>query len=195
MSHYAVNASVPKTLIAYVIRWVAQNVTLGRETTDALFPILATKFSPELVPAQSETEEPSQDTQATIGPFELQDFHLHQILRFGYAPPKVAFLCYCAWHDRESGAWPDIPAEERRQYDIRQIRENLRIFLTRFFKLSQFKRTCIPNAPKVGSGGSLSPRGDYRAPSDSEVVAWLAELELVPEEDTRLADSNRRETR
>ncbi|HLE42913.1 MAG TPA: NAD(+) synthase, partial [Methylomirabilota bacterium] len=86
-----------------------------------------------------------------------------------------------SWHDREAGDWPDIPPERRHQYPIGPIRTNLRTFLRRFFELSQFKRSCIPNAPKVGSGGSLSPRGDYRAPSDSEAAAWLAQLDLIPD--------------
>jgi NAD+ synthase (glutamine-hydrolysing) len=181
MSHYAVNASVSKTLMAYVIRWVAETGTLGKDTGDALVAILATKISPELVPGAPADLEPSQDTETVIGPFELQDFHLYFTLRFGYAPPKVAFLSYCAWRDSALGAWPDTPPEKRRDYDIGQIKSYLRIFLSRFFKSSQFKRTCIPNAPKIGSGGSLSPRGDYRAPSDSEAAVWLDQLELVPD--------------
>jgi len=148
-----------------------------------LVAILATKISPELIPGAAADLEPSQDTETVIGPFELQDFHLYYTLRFGYAPPKVAFLSYCAWHDSALGAWPDIPPEKRREYDIGRIRSYLRIFLSRFFKSSQFKRTCIPNAPKIGSGGSLSPRGDYRAPSDSEATAWVEQLELVPEKE------------
>ena len=173
MSHYAVNVSVPKTLIAHVVRWVAEQGTLGSEASATLGDILATKFSPELVPGETADAQPSQPTEAVIGPFELQDFHLYYILRFGYAPPKVAFLAYCAWHDAGLGAWPDIPEAARHQYDIAQIKANLRIFLTRFFGFSQFKRSAIPNGPKVGSGGSLSPRGDYRAPSDSEAAIWL----------------------
>jgi NAD+ synthase (glutamine-hydrolysing) len=116
-----------------------------------------------------------------VGPYELQDFNLYYVLRFGYAPPKVAFLAYCAWRDRDAGAWPDIPPERRHQYDIGQIKATLRIFLERFFGRSQFKRSCVPNAPKVGSGGSLSPRGDYRAPADSEPGAWLEQLGRIPD--------------
>ena len=124
-----------------------------------------------------------QATEAIIGPYELQDFNLYYTLRFGYLPPKIAFLAYCAWRDRQLGPWPDIPADKRNEYSLTQIKSHLRTFLWRFFKLSQFKRTCIPNAPKVGSGGSLSPRGDYRAPSDSEAAAWMDELELIPDND------------
>jgi NAD+ synthase (glutamine-hydrolysing) len=182
MSHYGVNVSVPKTLIAYVVRWVAQQGSLGREASATLLEILATKFSPELVPGETIDEQPSQPTEEIIGPFELQDFHLYYILRFGYAPPKVAFLAYCAWRDAALGVWPETPAAARRQYDIAQIKAYLRIFLTRFFGFSQFKRSAIPNGPKVGTGGSLSPRGDYRAPSDSEATAWLDQLELIPDE-------------
>jgi NAD+ synthase (glutamine-hydrolysing) len=179
MSHYAINASVPKTLIQHVVRWVAQTGQLGAEASDTLLQILATEISPELVPGDG--DQPAQDTEAVIGPYELQDFTLYYTLRFGYPPPKVAFLAYCAWHDRERDGWPDVPPDRRHQYDIGQIKASLKIFLYRFFKLSQFKRSCIPNAPKVGSGGSLSPRGDYRAPSDSEATAWLAQIERIPD--------------
>jgi NAD+ synthase (glutamine-hydrolysing) len=182
MSHYSVNAGVPKTLIQHVIRWVAERGRLGPEASEVLHQILATEISPELVP-RDENGPGLQETEAVIGPYELQDFTLYYTLRFGYPPPKMAFLAYCAWHDRERGAWPDIPPAGRHQYDIGQIRTSLEIFLGRFFRLSQFKRSCIPNAPKVGSGGSLSPRGDYRAPSDSEATAWLRQLDLVPRQE------------
>ncbi|MGD1092437.1 MAG: NAD(+) synthase [Bryobacteraceae bacterium] len=183
MSHYAVNVSVPKTLIEHVVRWVAQTGTLGREASDTLLAILATKYSPELVPdGGSNSDQPAQDTEAVVGPYDLQDFHLYYTLRFGYSPAKVAFLAYCAWHDSTSGSWPDIPTAKWHQYDIGQIKTHLRTFLTRFFQFAQFKRSCIPNGPKVGSGGSLSPRGDYRAPSDSEAAVWLKQLDLVPDE-------------
>jgi NAD+ synthase (glutamine-hydrolysing) len=182
MSHYNVNASVPKTLIAHVVRWVAQTRQLGDDATATLFDILATKISPELVPGAAESEEPHQHTEESIGPYDLQDFNLYHTVRFGYAPPKIAFLAYCAWRDESIGPWPEIPAEDYHPYGISQIKKNLRIFTYRFFKFSQFKRSCIPNAPKVGSGGSLSPRGDYRAPSDSEAAPWLEALDLIPEE-------------
>jgi len=188
MSHYAVNASVPKTLIQHVIRWVAGTERFGSETSAVLRDILATEISPELVPGKSGA---IQATEAMIGPYELQDFNLYYSLRFGFTPTKIAFLAYCAWHDRSAGLWPDIPSDKHSQYDLGQIKTHLRTFLWRFFKLSQFKRTCIPNAPKVGSGGSLSPRGDYRAPSDSEATAWLDELEMVPDGDRDAALSGR----
>lgn len=181
MSHYAINASVPKTLIQHVIRWVADTERFGAEASATLIEILATQISPELVP--SRVGEPDQDTEAIVGPYELQDFNLYFTLRFGFSPPKIAFLAWSAWHDRARGAWPDIPAEKRNQYNLAQIKANLRTFLYRFFQTSQFKRSCIPNAPKVGSGGSLSPRGDYRAPSDGEAAAWLAQLDLIPDAD------------
>jgi NAD+ synthase (glutamine-hydrolysing) len=183
MSHYAVNASVPKTLIQHIIRWLAQTNRLGAEASATLLDILATPISPELIPGDDDGKgsAPMQDTEQEIGPYELHDFALYYILRFGYSPSKIAFLAYCAWHDLKRGSWPDIPPEDRHRYDIGDIKRHLRTFLHRFFKLSQFKRSCIPNAPKVGSGGSLSPRGDYRAPSDSEATAWLGELENVPE--------------
>ena len=180
MSHYAVNASVPKTLIQYIIRWVAETHRLGSEVSDTLLEVLGTDISPELVPAIEGADE-IQSSEAVVGPYELQDFNLYYTLRFGFAPPRVAFLSYCAWHDRNEGVWPDVPPEARHQYTIGDIKRHLATFLYRFFQLSQFKRSAIPNAPKVGSGGSLSPRGDYRAPSDGEAAPWLAQLELVPD--------------
>jgi NAD+ synthase (glutamine-hydrolysing) len=182
MSHYSVNASVPKTLIQHVIRWVAQTERLGPAVSETLLQILATEISPELVPGDGSAAEPAQQTEAIIGPYELQDFNLYYTTRYGYAPSRVAFLAYDAWHDREQGAWPDIPPERRHEYDLPAIKAHLRTFLYRFFQLSQYKRSCIPNAPKVGSGGSLSPRGDWRAPSDGEAAVWLKALELVPDE-------------
>jgi NAD+ synthase (glutamine-hydrolysing) len=181
MSHYAVNASVPKTLIQHVIRWVAETHRFGPEASAAMLEILATQISPELVPSRAGGHEPDQDTESFIGPYELQDFNLYYTVRFGYPPPKIAFLEWSAWHDRDAGVWPGIPEEKRHQYSLQQIKEHLQLFLYRFFKLSQFKRSCIPNAPKVGSGGSLSPRGDWRAPSDSEATAWLDTLKLIPD--------------
>jgi NAD+ synthase (glutamine-hydrolysing) len=179
MSHYAINASVPKTLIQHIIRWVAESKRLGKEVSAILLDVLATPITPELIPRAGDG--PAQDTEAAIGPYELHDFSLYYTLRFGYPPSKIAFLAWCAWHDPSRGSWPDIPAAARHRYDIGEIKRHLRTFLYRFFKLSQFKRSTIPNAPKVGSGGSLSPRGDYRAPSDSEATAWLEECDTIPD--------------
>lgn len=181
MAHYAVNASVPKTLIQHVIRWVAERGRMGAEASKVLLDILATPISPELVPGDGSSSHPTQESEQVVGPYELQDFNLYYILRFGYGPAKVAFLAYCAWRDSAKGSWPDIPEDQRRQYGIAEIKKHLATFVYRFFKLSQYKRSTIPNAPKVGSGGSLSPRGDYRAPSDSEAEPWLRALKLVPE--------------
>ena len=185
MAHYHVNASVPKTLIQYLIRWVARTNQLGPEVGAVLDEVLATEISPELLPGEGDTAEgqPAQRSEDVIGPYALQDFTLYYTLRFGYPPPKVAFLAWCAWHNRNRGTWPDIPEAERREYSIGEIKRWLRVFAQRFFKDSQFKRSCMPNAPKVGSGGSLSPRGDYRAPSDSEATAWLAQADSIPERD------------
>ncbi|HWP58571.1 MAG TPA: NAD(+) synthase [Candidatus Acidoferrales bacterium] len=183
MSHYAVNASVPKTLIQFLIRWVASTDQLGKETSRILRAILDTEFSPELIPGSEEHGQPSQRTEEVIGPYELHDFTLYYTTRFGYLPSKIAFLAYSAWRDRDQGRWPDIPVNRRHQYTIGEIKKWLSVFALRFFQLSQFKRSCIPNAPKVGSGGSLSPRGDYRAPSDSEAAAWLEEIRSIPEQD------------
>jgi len=184
MSHYSVNASVPKTLIQHVVRWVAETHELGAEASLVLTQILDTEISPELVPRDEGEPGRAQETEAVVGPYELQDFHLYYILRFGYAPPKIAFLAHCAWSDRKRGPWPDIPVDRRHEYDLHEIKSHLRVFLERFFRQSQFKRSCIPNAPKVGSGGSLSPRGDYRAPSDGEATAWLQQLDLIPDRET-----------
>ncbi|MBW2637665.1 MAG: hypothetical protein JRC86_09130 [Deltaproteobacteria bacterium] len=92
-------------------------------------------------------------------------------------------MAYCAWRDKGKGAWPAVPDHKKRQYTIGEIKHWLQVYLYRFFKTSQFKRSCIPNGPKVGSGGSLSPRGDYRAPSDSEPAVWLDNAETIPEKD------------
>jgi NAD+ synthase (glutamine-hydrolysing) len=184
MSHYNVNASVPKTLIKHLVRWVAETKQVGEAGSDVLLDILDTEISPELVPGGG-TEQPSQSTEATIGPYELQDFNLFYVLRYGFTPSKVAFLSHHAWHDSTQGRWPEGKGVSRNQYGLADIKKNLRIFLHRFFTTSQFKRSCVPNSPKVGSGGSLSPRGDWRAPSDSTATVWLAELDAVPDnEDT-----------
>ena len=177
MSHYNVNASVPKTLIQYLIGWVIATAQFDRETDAVLQSILDTEISPELIPDAGALEGPGQSTEEKIGPYELQDFNLYYISRFGFHPSKVAFLCHSAWGDRARGDWPDVlPVEKRHQYDLATIKKWLEVFLYRFFKTSQFKRSCLPNGPKVGSGGSLSPRGDWRAPSDSEAIVWLDEL-------------------
>ncbi|MHB8657841.1 MAG: NAD(+) synthase [Solirubrobacteraceae bacterium] len=178
MSHYNINASVPKTLIQFLLRWAIDTDQFGAEAGEVLDSVLGTEISPELIPAHKpEAEAPEQHSETTVGPYELQDFFLYYILRFGYRPSKVAFLARQAWGDREAGAWPDlIPAERRNEYSLQEIKHWLGVFLQRFFATSQFKRSAIPNAPKVGSGGSLSPRGDWRAPSDGSAAAWLAEL-------------------
>ncbi|QIE24664.1 Glutamine-dependent NAD(+) synthetase [Caballeronia sp. SBC2] len=179
MSHYNVNASVPKTLITHLVRWVAETGQIGNSGSDVLVNILNTDISPELVPGKSNGN-PEQKTESVIGPYELQDFNLYYTLRFGFAPTKVAFLAYTAWKDRDAGDWPEGAHVARNEYALPAIKHNLGIFLDRFFRTSQFKRSCVPNAPKVGSGGSLSPRGDWRAPSDSESVVWMNDLKNIP---------------
>ncbi|TPG21660.1 NAD(+) synthase [Sphingomonas koreensis] len=175
MSHYAVNAGVPKTLIQFLIRWAVKTDQFDRATDDVLGEILAAEITPELIPASESGA--VQSTQARIGPYELHDFFLHHIVRFGMAPSKVAFLAWHAWHDASAGRWPiDFPAGERHDYDLATIRRWLASFLRRFFAFSQFKRSAIPNGPKVSTAGALSPRGDWRAPSDGVATAWLDEL-------------------
>ena len=176
MSHYSVNASVPKTLIQHLIRWEADRPEVSAEAKAVLIEILNTEISPELVPASAEGA--IQRSEDTIGPYELQDFHLYYTLRYGFLPSKVAYLAHHAWGDRTVGMWPPhFPESKRTQYTLPEIKKWLAVFLRRFFSTSQFKRSAMPNAPKVGSGGSLSPRSDWRAPSDSSAEAWLDELE------------------
>jgi len=180
MAHYHVNASVPKTLVKFLVRHVADTRELGPAASMVLLDVLDTEISPELVPGDAGGQ-PAQSTESVVGPYELQDFHLYYTLRFGFTPPKVAFLAWSAWHDAAKGTWPGTPAAERRSYAIGDIKKWLNVFLFRFFQISQYKRSAIPNAPKVGSGGSLSPRSDWRAPSDGESAAWLARLDDVPD--------------
>ena len=176
MSHYNVNASVPKTLIQHLIRFVAASGDVSDETARLLHAILATEISPELVPADATGA--IQSTEAIVGPYALQDFNLYYTIRYGFPPSKIAYLAEHAWADAGVGDWPpNIPDAARRAYDLPEIRKWLRVFLTRFFAFSQFKRSAVPNGPKISSGGSLSPRGDWRAPSDGNAAAWLAELE------------------
>jgi len=161
MSHYNPNGSVPKTLIKFLVAWVAEADELGPDVKRALRRVLETEISPELVPG-------NQATESVVGPYELQDFNLYYVLRFGYAPTKIAFLARHAWRDK---------------YKLREIKKWLGVFLKRFLETSQFKRSAVPNSPKVGSGGSLSPRGDWRAPSDGNATAWLKNLAEVPDRD------------
>ncbi|MEH6676594.1 NAD(+) synthase [Phenylobacterium sp.] len=175
MSHYNVNGSVAKTLIQHLIRWVAAHGQFEAETNQILLAVLDTEISPELVPADAAGA--IQSTQAIVGPYELQDFHLYYITRFGLRPSKVAFMAWHAWRDAAAGAWPPhFPPEARNQYDLATVGRWLEVFLQRFFGFSQFKRSAMPNGPKVVSGGNLSPRGDWRAPSDGNARLWVAEL-------------------
>jgi NAD+ synthase (glutamine-hydrolysing) len=176
MSHYNPNASVSKTLIQHLIRFVAHGGDVDAETAKILENILATEISPELVPAGEDGA--IQSTESIVGPYALQDFTLYYLTRFGFAPSKIAYLAWNAWHDAGRGAWPaNTPHSARRAFDLGEIARWMRVFLTRFFEQSQFKRSAVPNGPKISSGGSLSPRGDWRAPSDSHAAIWLAELE------------------
>lgn len=181
MAHYNVNASVPKTLIKHLVRWVAETQSATPQEREVLLAILATEISPELVPGDA-AGQPGQSTEDAIGPYDLHDFSLYYTLRFGFAPSKVAFLAHAAWSDAAAGAWPEGPHVQRRAYKLAEIKRHLKTFVWRFFKTSQFKRSCVPNSPKVGSGGSLSPRGDWRAPSDGEAAVWLDDVERIPDD-------------
>jgi NAD+ synthase (glutamine-hydrolysing) len=179
MSHYNPNGSVSKTLIQHLIRFVAASGDVDEGTAAILHDILDTEISPELIPAGDKGA--VQSTEQSVGPYALQDFNLFYLTRLGYRPSKIAFLAWNAWHDVDKGTWPvNLPAGTRRAYTLAEIRHWLELFLRRFFT-NQFKRSALPNGPKISSGGSLSPRGDWRAPSDGSPDVWLAELAAVPQ--------------
>ena len=177
MSHYGVNAGVPKTLMQHLIRWVVSSEQLaeGQDgVNEVLLAILDQEISPELVPTKP--GEKIQSTQDSVGPYSLQDFTLYYVIRRGYVPSKIAFLAQHAWRDASTGEWPEgYPEGERAAYDLATIRHWLEVFLKRFFA-NQFKRSALPNGPKVVSGGTMSPRGDWRMPSDVSGKLWLDEL-------------------
>ncbi|MCB0881450.1 MAG: NAD(+) synthase [Thermoleophilia bacterium] len=179
MSHYGVNAGVPKTLIQHLIRWVITTAQFDADVDAVLSGILGTEISPELVPAAP--GEAPQSTQAAVGPYPLQDFTLYHVIRHGFRPRRIAFMAWHAWRDASAGHWPPgIPDADRVEYDLATVRRWLEVFIRRFFQ-NQFKRSALPNGPKVVSGGSLSPRGDWRMPADASAAAWLADLDDVPE--------------
>ncbi len=179
MSHYGVNAGVPKTLIQHLIRWVVSEGRFADDVNVTLRSILDTEITPELVPTTGDAK--PQSTEATIGPYNLQDFNLYHVLRHGFRPTKIAYLAHHAWRDADAGDWPaGIRDDQRVAYDLAEVRRWLEVFVTRFFAFSQFKRSALPNGPKVVAGGALSPRGDWRAPSDGNARAWLADLEHIP---------------
>ena len=176
MSHYNVNGGVPKTLIQHLIRWVISSRQFDDEVGVILQSVLDTEITPELVPTDAGEE--VQSSEAKVGPYALQDFNLFWVLRYGFRPSKIAFLAWHAWHDPASGNWPPgFPAGKRPAYSLAEIRHWLGVFAQRFYSFSQFKRSALPNGPKVSGGGSLSPRGDWRAPSDMAATVWLDEIE------------------
>ncbi len=176
MSHYNVNAGVPKTLIQHLIRWVIGSGEFDEEVGTILQSVLDTEITPELVPTGEDEE--IQRSEAKVGPYSLQDFSLFQVLRYGFSPAKIAFLAWHAWSDPDRGGWPPgFPVGKRPAYSLSEIRQWLQVFAQRFYSFSQFKRSALPNGPKVSHGGSLSPRGDWRAPSDMSARIWLAEIE------------------
>ena len=182
MSHYNVNGGVPKTLIQHLIRWVISSEQFEPEVSEVLQSVLDTEITPELVPSGEEEE--LQSSEAKVGPFALQDFSLFHVLRFGFRPSKIAFLAWHAWSDPEHGIWPPgFPEGKRPSYSLKEIRHWLQVFVQRFYSFSQFKRSALPNGPKVSHGGSLSPRGDWRAPSDMSARIWLDEIDReIPED-------------
>jgi NAD+ synthase (glutamine-hydrolysing) len=178
MSHYGVNAGVPKTLVQHLIRWVIDSGQLDEAAGRVLSEVLDQEITPELIPTVEGQK--AQATEDTVGPYALQDFTLYHVLRRGYRPTKIAFLAWHAWHDETAGEWPPgYPAERRTSYDLAEIRHWLEVFCRRFFA-SQFKRSALPNGPKVSAGGTMSPRGDWRMPSDAAATAWLADLDQIP---------------
>jgi NAD+ synthase (glutamine-hydrolysing) len=181
MSHYNVNGGVPKTLVQHLIRWVASSGEVSEETAAVLREIVAQEITPELIPEQEGVK--AQATEDSVGPYALQDFTLFHVIRHGFRPSKIAFLAWHAWHDADAGEWPPgFPEDLRVQYDLPTVRAWLEVFVRRFFA-NQFKRSALPNGPKVSPGGTMSPRGDWRMPSDASAAAWLAEIEAhVPAE-------------
>ena len=166
MSHYGVNAGVPKTLVSELIRWAAEKIFHDEPDVAAVLRgILDTPISPELL-RLDRAGEIAQKAEEIVGPYELHDFFLYHFLRFGFGPRRIARMALHAFDGR---------------YPLATIRRWLLVFLERFFA-NQFKRDCLPDAPKVGSGGSLSPRGDWRMPADASAAAWLAEAEQIPAE-------------
>ncbi len=158
MSMYGVNGSVPKTLVKYLVKWVAEN-DIDEESRITLLDIVETPISPELIPAD-ENGEIQQKTENLVGPYELHDFFLYYFMRFGFRPSKIYYLANIAFKDI---------------YDEETIKKWLSTFFRRFFN-QQFKRSCLPDGPKVGSI-SISPRGDWRMPSDASSATWLKEIE------------------
>jgi len=181
MSHYGVNSGVPKTLIRYLIRWTVHTEQFLPVCSEVLMAVYHTVISPELVPADADGA--IQDTEAHIGPYELNDFFLHHTIRYGQRPGKIAYLAWHAWRDATAGEWPaGFPEDRKNEYDLEKIAGWLEQFAKRFFGFSQFKRSALPNGPKVSSMGALSPRGDWRAPSDARADVWVEELrESLPE--------------
>ncbi len=175
MSHYSVNAGVPKTLVQHLIRWVISHGEFEQHTNEVLAEILGQEITPELIPIEEGTK--PQATEDSVGPYNLQDFTLALVVRHGFRPRKIAFLAWHAWKDIDTGEWPPgFPAEARVAYGLTDVRAWLEVFVKRFFA-NQFKRSALPNGPKVSPSGTMSPRGDWRMPSDARGTAWLAEIE------------------
>ena len=178
MSHYGVNAGVPKTLIQHLIRWVIDHEELDEgdgPVNTVLREILDQEITPELIPGGN------QSTEESVGPYALQDFSLYHVVRRGYRPSKIAFLAHHAWRDVDAGEWPPgFPEDKRGEFDLATVKKWMVVFAKRFFA-NQFKRSALPNGPKVSAGGTMSPRGDWRMPSDASSAAWLAEIENIPD--------------
>ena len=186
MSHYNVNASVPKTLIRFLMRWAINANLFGEEANEVLDSVVETAISPELVPAarMPTATAPSRTPSRPSGHTSSRTSSCTTSCASATAPARWRSSPSTPGGTATAGDWPDlIPDDQRNEYSLAEIRHWLEVFLVRFFKTSQFKRSAMPNGPKVGSGGSLSPRSDWRAPSDGDAAAWLQELrDGVPEE-------------
>jgi NAD+ synthase (glutamine-hydrolysing) len=164
---YNVNASVPKTLVKFLVEYVAESCDRNSRLYEILIDIAGTTISPELLPPSS-TGEIEQSTEDFLGPYELHDFYLSNFVRYGFSPEKILYLSEFA--------------DFQKSYSMEVRRSTLEMFIRRFFT-QQFKRNCVPDSPKVGSV-SLSPRGDWRMPSDSDSFIWLEDLQKGLMKDT-----------
>jgi NAD+ synthase (glutamine-hydrolysing) len=175
MAHYNVNSGVPKTLIQHLIRWVISSGQFSDDVSQTLRAIIAAEISPELVGRRRPEAAKHRGRHRPLRTARFQSLPHPAVW---VSPSKIAFLAMHAWKENSPADWPvGLPDEQRHHCELADIRKWLEVFLRRFFAFSQFKRSAMPNGPKVSAGGSLSPRGDWRAPSDGNASAWLEDLE------------------